>query len=282
MRYSFKQKRVIVTGASSGIGKSLAMSLAEKGAQVMLVARREDVLRVLTEEIIRKGGTAAYCVTDVTVEQDCRHMVEETVRLWNGIDILICNAGISMRANFDDVEIAVIRRLMDVNFFGTVNCTKYALPYLKQSKGTLVGVSSTAGIHGLPWRTGYSASKFAITGFLETIRLENLRNGLHVMVAYPGFTTSEIRYHALTADGSAQGNTPRNESKMISSEETAARILKGIRRRTQYQVTFTDLVVYFAKFLCKRLLNHVVYNMMAREPDAPTNEQQSKWKTKTL
>jgi short-subunit dehydrogenase len=272
MIYTFKNKNVIVTGASSGIGKALSLLLADKGARVMLAARREEVLRVLADEISHKGGTAAYCVTDVTNEEDCRHLVEETIRLWDGIDILICNAGISMRANFDDVDIAVIRRLMDVNFFGTVNCTKYALPYLKQSKGSLVGISSTAGIHGLPWRTGYSASKFAITGFLETIRLENLKKGLHVMIAYPGFTTSEIRYHALTADGSAQGNTPRNESKMMSSEETAARILWGIRKRVQYQVTFTDVVVYFSKFLCKRLLNHVVYNLMAREPDAPTNE----------
>ncbi|MBO7466023.1 MAG: SDR family oxidoreductase [Bacteroidales bacterium] len=273
LKYTFKDKTAIVTGASSGIGKALAYSLAEKGANVMLAARREERLRTIVEEIVRKGGSAAYCVTDVTDETDCQRMVEETVRRWKCVDIMICNAGISMRANFDDVQISVIRRLMDVNFFGTVNCTKYALPYLQKSKGTLVGVSSTAGIHGLPWRTGYSASKFAITGFLETIRLENLKKGVHVMIAYPGFTSSEIRYHALTADGSSQGNTPRNESEMTSSEEAAARILKGIRLRTQYQVTFTDLVVYFAKFLHKRLLNRVVYNMMAKEPDAPTNEQ---------
>ncbi len=270
-RYTFKQKTAIITGASSGIGKALAMELSDAGANVMLAARREDQLKSIVEDIRKKGGNAAYCVTDVTKEEDCRHLIEETVRIWSGIDILICNAGISMRANFNDLDLQVIHKVMDVNFFGTVNCTKYALPYLQASKGSLVGVSSTAGIHGLPYRTGYSASKFAITGFLETIRLENLKNDLHVMIAYPGFTTSEIRYHALTADGSAQGNTPRNESKMISSEMTAARILKGIRKQTQYQVTFTDIVVYFAKFICKKLLNYVVYNMMAKEPDAPTN-----------
>lgn len=121
------------------------------------------------------------------------------------------------------------------------------------------------------WRTGYSSSKFAITGFLETIRLENLKNGLHVMIAYPGFTASEIRFHALTADGSAQGRTPRDEGQMMSSEETAAHILNGIRRKKQYQTSFTDKTVYLSKFFCKNLLNKVVYNMMAKEPDAPTN-----------
>ncbi len=269
---TFGKKTAIVTGASSGIGKALALSLAGKGASVMLAARREDLLKDIVREITDKGGEAAYCLTDVSREEDCKALVEKTVQTWGKVDILICNAGISMRANFDDVDLAVIHRLMDVNFFGTVNCTKFALPYLQQSKGSLVGVSSTAGIHGLPWRTGYSASKFAITGFLETIRLENINKGLHVMIAYPGFTASEIRYHALTANGSAQGSTPRNENAMISSEATAAHILKGIEKRIQYQVTFTDIVVYFAKFVCKHLLNRVVYAMMAKEPDAPTKE----------
>ncbi|MBO4282530.1 MAG: SDR family oxidoreductase [Bacteroidales bacterium] len=269
---TFEKKTAIVTGASSGIGKALALSLAEQGAYVMLAARREDLLKEIVGQITDKGGRADYCVTDVSQAEDCKRLVEKTVQNWGKLDLLICNAGISMRANFDDVDLEVIHRLMEVNFFGTVHCTKYALPYLQQSKGCLVGVSSTAGIHGLPWRTGYSASKFAITGFLETIRLENMKKGVHVMIAYPGFTTSEIRYHALTADGSAQGCTPRNESSMMSSEATAAHILKGIRKKTQYQVSFTDIVVYFAKFLCKRLLNHVVYDMMAKEPDAPTKE----------
>lgn len=271
MKYTFCHKTAIVTGASSGIGKALALSLGEKGAKVMLAARRENVLQDVVARITAKGGTAAYCVTDVSRPEDCRKLVEETVRLWGGIDILICNAGISMRANFNDLDLQVIHKLMDVNFFGTVNCTKFALPYLQQSKGSLVGISSTAGIHGLPWRTGYSSSKFAITGFLETIRLENLKNGLHVMIAYPGFTASEIRFHALTADGSAQGRTPRDEGQMMSSEETAAHILNGIRRKKQYQTSFTDKTVYLSKFFCKNLLNKVVYNMMAKEPDAPTN-----------
>ena len=271
-RGTFKGNRAIVTGASSGIGKALASQLVREGACVMLAARRENELRQITEELQNKGGQAAYCVTDVTKEEECRHLVEETVRLWNGVDILICNAGISMRANFDDLDLQVIHRLMDVNFYGTVNCTKYALPYLQQSHGSLVGISSTAGIHGLPWRTGYSASKFAISGFLETIRVENLKKNVHVMIAFPGFTASDIRFHALTANGSPQGNTPRDENKMASSEETAAHILKGLRKRKYSQLNFTDIIIGVAKIINPHFLNRMMYKYMSQEPGSPTKE----------
>ena len=126
-----------------------------------------------------------------------------------------------MRALFDDCDLSVLHRLMDVNFWGTVNCTKYALPWLQRSRGSLVGISSVAGIHGLPGRTGYSASKYAMTGFLDTIRVENLKKGVHVMTACPGFTASNVRFSALTADGSQQGETPRNEAKMMTPEQVA-------------------------------------------------------------
>ncbi len=170
---------------------------------------------------------AVYEATDVTREADCRRLIERTVERFGRIDILICNAGISMRALFDDVDLDVLRHLMDVNFWGAVYCTKYALPYLQASKGSIVGVSSVAGIHGLPGRTGYSASKYAMTGFMETIRIENLKKGVHVMIAAPGFTASNVRFSALTADGSAQGESPREEEKMMSAAEVAHRIARG-------------------------------------------------------
>lgn len=271
-KHTLNQKVIVITGASSGIGRALAVNMSSHDAKIMLAARREKELQEAVDEIRSKGGVAEYCITDVSKEADCKHLIEKTVDLWKTVDILICDAGISMRANFSDVDFSVIHKLMDVNFFGTVYCTKYALPYIQNSKGSIVGISSTAGIHGLPWRTGYSASKFAITGFLETVRIENLKKDVHVMIAYPGFTKSNIRYHALTANGLPQGNTPRNEEKMTSSEETAKKIIRGIQMRKQYQMNFTDFVVYFAKIFCKHTLNRVLYNIMAREPDAPTDE----------
>lgn len=269
---TFKGKTAIVTGASSGIGKALAIQLAEAGAHVMLAARRETELQQITNDLCLKGYQADYCITDVTKEEDCKNLIGKTVKKWNGLDIMICNAGISMRANFDDLDLAVIHRLMDVNFYGTVNCTKYALPYLQQSHGSLVGISSTAGIHGLPWRTGYSASKFAISGFLETIRIENLKKGVHVMIAFPGFTSSNIRFHALTANGTPQGNTPRDENKMASSEETASHILKGLRKHKLSQLNFIDIVIGIAKIITPHFLNRMMYKYMAMEPDTPTKE----------
>ena len=224
-------KVIVITGASSGIGEAMAKVYAAQGAKVVLGARNVQKLQLLAGDIRARGGQAAYCGVDVTKPEECRELIETAVREFGGIDVLICNAGISMRAIFDDVDLGVLHRLMDVNFWGTVNCCKFALPYLQASKGSVVGISSVAGLHGLPGRTGYSASKYAMTGFLETLRIENLKKGLHVMIACPGFTASNVRFSALTADGKQQGATPRNESKMMTPEEVARIVAKGILRR---------------------------------------------------
>ena len=154
---NFKDKVVIITGASSGIGYALVYEFASHGAKIALGARSEGKLARIAEDLETRGTEAVYEATDVTREADCRRLIERTVERFGRIDILICNAGISMRALFDDVDLDVLRQLMDVNFWGAVYCTKYALPYLQASKGSIVGVSSVAGIHGLPGRTGYSA-----------------------------------------------------------------------------------------------------------------------------
>ena len=169
-----KNKVVIVTGASSGIGEAMAREFAAQGARVVLGARSVQKLQLIAGDIRSRGGQAAYCGVDVTDVGECRELIDTAVREFGGIDVLVCNAGLSMRAIFDDVDLEVLHRLMDVNFWGTVNCCKFALPYLQQSHGSIVGISSVAGLHGLPGRTGYSASKYAMTGFLETLRIENL------------------------------------------------------------------------------------------------------------
>lgn len=260
---------VVITGASSGIGRALAIEFASKGAKLALGARRIELLEEIQSELT--GTEILILKTDVSIEDDCKQLINQTIERFGKIDILINNAGISMRALFEDVDLKVIRKLIEVNFFGTVYCSKYALPYLLETKGSLVGVISIAGYVGLPGRTGYSASKFAIRGFLDTIRIENLKNGLHVLVAAPGFTTSEVRKSALTSDGSLQGETPRNENSMMSAEECAHHIVKAIRKRKRELIlTFAEgkLTVFMGKFL-PAILDRITYKHMAKEPKSP-------------
>jgi NADP-dependent 3-hydroxy acid dehydrogenase YdfG len=262
-------KVVIITGASSGIGEALARRFHAAGAMLSLAARRMDRLRNLEKEL---GNPEILLVqTDVSKEDDCRQLILKTVEKYGRIDILINNAGISMRAGFEDVEPNVMRKLMDVNFWGTVYGTRFALPWLLQSKGSVVGIISIAGHVGLPGRTGYVASKFAVRGFLDTIRIEYLNRGLHVLAVAPGFTTSEIRFTALNARGEQHGETPRNENNMMSAETCANHIFKAVKKRKRSLVlTFKEgkLSVFLGKFW-PSLLDKLTYNQMAKEPYSP-------------
>ena len=265
-------KVVIITGAASGIGLALARAFAALGARLCIADLATDKLSLVEQEIMQQyNGIELLSVpTDVSKEGDCKAMVEACLARFGRIDILINNAGISMRALFKELDLVVIKKLMDVNFWGTVHCTKYALPALLDSKGSVVGISSIAGFKGLPARTGYSASKFAIQGFLETLRIEHLHDGLHVMVIAPGFTASNIRFTALTADGTQQGETPRNEGKMMPAEVVAQHIIKGIRKR-KAQVVLTlqgKAVVWINKFF-PRFVDRMEYKVMSKEPDSP-------------
>ncbi len=265
-----KGKVVVITGASSGIGKALAYEFAKHGAKVVIGARNQEKLRQISEDINRQGGESVFYATDVTIENDCKNLILTAKKKFGKIDVLINNAGISMRALFKDADLSVIKRLMDVNFWGSVLCTKKALPYLLESKGSVVAVSSVAGIKGLPGRTGYSASKFALHGFMESLRIENRKTGLHVMMAYPGFTASNIRNTALVADGSQQGKSPLEEGKIMPAEEVAAHIYKAVKKRKTSLVLTTEgkMTVLLSKFFTK-WLDKLVYNHMAKEPDSP-------------
>ena len=264
-----QKKVVVITGASSGIGKALAEKYAQEGWNLVIGARRLERLIALQQRF--KDVNILPVKTDVTVEADCEHLISEAVSRFGQIDVLINNAGISMRALFADTDLSVMHRVMDINYWGTVYCTKFALPHLIKQKGSLVGVISVGGYIGLPGRTGYSASKFAVRGFLETIRIENMKTGLHVLITAPGFTASEVRISALTADGSPQGETPRNEAKMMSAEECAADIFHAVEKRKR-QLILTFLEGKFTVFLAKILpgfVDRMSYRMFAGEPDSP-------------
>lgn len=262
-------KVVVITGASSGIGKALAEKYASEGYKLALAARRLERLHVIEKQF--PAVEILSVKTDVTLESDCKNLIDLTIKKFGRIDILINNAGISMRALLDNLDLQVIRKVMDVNFWGTVYCTKYALPWLLKSKGSLVGVISVGGYVGLPGRSGYSASKFAMRGFLDSVRIENRRSGLHVLIAAPGFTASEIRKFALIADGSQQGETPRDEKKMMSAEECARHIYRAVKRR-QRKIVLTFLqgkaTVLVAK-LWADLIDGFIYRTFAKEPHSP-------------
>jgi dehydrogenase/reductase SDR family protein 7B len=257
-----KDKVVLITGGTSGIGRACAVAFGQAGARVVVTGRDDARLQDTARALAALGIPHRTVRADVGVEADSARAVEETVAAFGRLDVLLNNAGISMRARFQDVDLSVIERLMQTNFFGTVYTTKFALPHLLASQGSVVGVSSIAGYRGLPGRTGYSASKFAMHGFLEALRTELLPQGVHVLLACPGFTASNIRQVALAADGSPQGESPRDEQKMMSSEEVAGHILGAVRRRRRDLVLTGQgkLTVFLNKWLPaltdKLVLNH--------------------------
>ena len=266
-----KDKVSIITGAPSGIGLACAREFAARGGRVSLAARNTEKLREIETALSESGHDVLGTPTDVSREEDCKKLVDRTIERFGKIDILVNNAGISMRALFKDVELSVLKQLMDVNFWGTVFCTKYALPWLLETKGSVVGVSSIAGFVGLPGRSGYSASKFAMHGFLQTLRVENLKTGLHVLIAAPGFTGTNVRKSALAANGSQQGETPRAEDKMMTANEVALHMTKAILKRKRTLIlTFKEgkMAVFLSKWW-PSLIDKLSYNHMASEPESP-------------
>ena len=265
-----KEKVVVITGATSGIGKACAIEFANAGASVVIAGRDEKKLKESEEEIKKITADVLSVQCDVSREEDCKKLMDETIKKFNRADVLINNAGLSMRALFGETDLSVLKKLMDTNFWGTVYCTKYALPYLLKAKGSVVGISSIAGKKGLPGRSGYSSSKFAMEGFLETLRIENLKNDLHVLVACPGFTTSNIRSTALSKDGTAQGESPRDEQKMMSAEEVALHIFNAVKNRKRDLILTRNgkLTVWLNKFF-PSMMDKMVYNHMAKEKDSP-------------
>ena len=261
---------ILVTGASRGIGKALAERFAAEGSKVIMVARRKDKLIEIERAIQKKGGEAISLKVDVTLMEDCRAMVEAAIGKWGRVDVLINNAGISMRALFQQTEVEVIEKVMDVNFRGTVYATKACVDAIVETKGSIVGISSIGGYRGLPGRTGYSASKFAMQGFLECLRTELIPTGVNVLIACPGFTASNIRNAALLGDGSKQGKSPLNEGKIMSAEEVAEKIYKAVvKRKRTLIMTLQGKVTVFLNKRFPGLMDKIVFNHFAKEANSP-------------
>jgi len=264
-----KGKVVIVTGGSSGIGKALAEEFGKHGAKILITGRKQEQLSTVTKELQDKGITISSIVANAGQEQDNKKMVDEAIRLYGKIDVLINNAGISMRVLFEDLQLDVFRQLMDTNFYGTVYATKYALPHILASKGSILGISSVNGRRASPARTAYSASKFAMEGFLEALRTEVMKRGVHVLCVCPGFTASNIRNAALTSDGTQQGESPRDEEKMMSAEEVARHVYRATinRKRDLILTVQGKLAVVLNKFF-PAMMDKIIYYVMAKEPNS--------------
>jgi dehydrogenase/reductase SDR family member 7B len=263
-------KVVIITGASSGIGKACALEAGKAGAKVVLTGRSKERLEPVGKLLHELNVEYLLEEADVSREADCQQVVEKTLNCFGQIDVLINNAGVSMRALFEELELDVFKKVMDTNFFGTVCMTKYVLPHILKTNGSIVGMSSINGYRGTPARTAYTASKYAMNGFFEALRTEVMKRGVHVLIVSPGFTATNIRNTALTANGSTQGESPRNESSMMTAEEVAKQTLKAIKNRKREVILTSQgkLAVFLNKWV-PGVMDRVVYNVMAKEKDSP-------------
>ncbi len=233
----FAQQVVIVTGASEGIGRALCLALAPQEPRLVLAARNRARLDSLAEEVRAQGAEALVVPTDVTDEAACRELVERSVEAFGGVDVLVNNAGATMWAPLEEIEdLSIFERLMRLNYLGAVYCTYYALAHLRRSQGRIVAVSSVAGLTGVPTRTAYSASKHAMFGFFESLRVELRDTGVSVTMVAPDFVVSEIHKRALGPDGKALGASPLREGKVMTAAECAALMVRAIATRKRLLV----------------------------------------------
>ncbi len=260
----------VITGGSSGIGRALVHKYASEGYAVVFTGRNEERMQSVETELKEQGADFLGLRLDSGSKEDNKNMIDETIEKFGRLDVLVCNAGISMRALFEELDLDVFEKVMQINFNGALYATKFALPHLLKSKGSIVGISSINGWRGTPARTAYTASKYAMQGFYEALRTEVMKKDVHVLVVCPGFTGTNIRNQALAADGNVQGESPRDENKMMTSEEVANRTYQAMKKRKRDLVLTSQgkLAVFLNKWMPGRM-DKIVYNVMAKEPDSP-------------
>ncbi len=266
MSAPFARAAVVLTGASSGIGRALALQLADQSARLALAARGVDELEATAEDCRRHGAEALAIPTDVSDEAACRALVARAVDAFGRIDVLVNNAGVSMWARFDELgDLTPLRRIMDVNYFGAVYCTHAALPHLKATHGRIVNVASLTGKTGVPTRTGYAASKHAMAGFFDSLRIELADSGVSVTTVYPGFVATGVRRHAYGADGAPLGESPVREADVMSAEECARLTLEAAaRRKRELVMTTRGKLGLWAKLIAPGLVDRIAARAIER------------------
>ncbi len=265
-KYLFQDQVVAVTGASSGIGKELALRMAGEGAWLSLGARNGEKLEEAANACLQKGGKALRVVLDVADKESCRNFIEETVKAYGKIDVLINNAGISMWAYFEEfTDLKPFEDIMQVNYFGSLYCTFYALPYLKKTKGRIVGISSLTGKTGVPTRSGYAASKHAMAGFFDTLRIELKNTGVSVTMIYPGFVSTEVRKRAFGADGKSLKESPLDETATMTVEKCVDLIIPAIAKRKREVVMTTKARIgLWLKLIAPGLVDNIALKAVSK------------------
>lgn len=255
----FTGRVVVLTGASSGIGRALALALATQRPRLVLAARDEARLESLAGECRARGAEALVVPTDVGEPTQCARLIERSLAAFGALDVLVNNAGIGMLARFDELtDLSVYERLMRVNYLACVHLTHHALPALVRARGRLVVVASLAGLTGVPTRTGYAASKHALFGFFDSLRIELLQSGVSVTMIAPDFVVSEIHRRAVGPKGQPLGVTPMQEDKLMTAERCAALIVRAMERRQRLQVqSLRGRLGRFVRLFAPRLIDRI-------------------------
>ena len=234
---TFQDKVIIITGASEGIGRELCLALAPQKPKLVLAARNKDRLLQLKEETESKGAQSLVVPTDIGESQACKDLIEKTISAFGSLDALVNNAGRTMWTTLEDLaDITIIEQLMRINYLGAAYCTYYALPHLKKSQGRIVGVSSVTGLIGVPTRTAYAATKHAMFGFFDSLRIELMGTGVTVTMIAPDFVLSELHRRAFAKDGKPLGSSPLQKDQIMTANECAAKILKAMENRDRLAV----------------------------------------------
>lgn len=259
MQNDFADKVVVVTGASEGIGRAFCLELAAGRPKLVLAARNEARLNDVARQCQERGAQVLVVPTDVTLVEDCKRLIDKTVAVFGGVDVLVNNAGITMWANFDETsDVSLVKRVMAVNFHSVAYCTHFALPYLKRSQGRLVGVASLAGLIGVPGHSIYGASKHAIFGFLNSLRIELAAYGVSVTIISPDFVATELHQRGLRGDGSLMQQR-LDTRRYMPPDECAHLMVSAIARRKRQLVTSPrGKLAAFARDLVPGLVDRIV------------------------
>ena len=264
---SFANKTIVLTGASEGIGAEVARQLAAEKPRLVLAARNEERLNEVAFRCRKAGAEILVVPTDVADRQQCERLIVQATERFGGIDVLLNNAGISMHARFDEItELATFETLMAVNFFGAMWCTHAALPALKHSRGLVVAMSSLAGRTGVPGRTAYCASKFAMSGFFEALRIELADSGVGVTMLFPGVVATEIRRNGLDGSGARSGKSGLDEKGAMSTERCARLAIAGMRaRKREVFMTTQGRLGIKLKAFAPQVIDRLAIRALAKE-----------------
>ena len=267
MQNTFREKTVIITGASSGIGKELALRLAKEGAWLALAARNVQRLAVLVGECQRSGSKAIAIPTDVGDESQCRELIIRSYETYGCVDMLVNNAGIDVVSKLEDLpDLHLFKQVVDVNFYGTVYCTYYALPYLKETNGRIVNIASLGGMLAIPFNTSYIASKFAVVGFSDSLRMEVEQAGISVTVICPSLVVTEFHERYMNKNGQPKGPSGRAiyTERTLTADQCARIILRGARLRKRQVVMRPGPLALWLKLITPGLVDRLIISRFLR------------------